>query len=33
MFFGVTSSAMSGGSCWRRIRLRNAIATARFAFA
>jgi hypothetical protein len=33
MFFGVTSSAMSGGNCCRRIRLRNAIATARFAFA
>src|SRR5438552_3384751 len=33
MFFGVTSSAMSAGSCWRRIRLRRAIATARFAFA
>src|SRR5205814_9922921 len=33
MFFGVTSSAMSAGSCWRRIRLRNAMATARFAFA
>src|SRR5580765_3254812 len=33
MFFGVTSSAMSAGSCWRRIRFRNAIATARLAFA
>src|SRR5437773_1263449 len=33
MFFGVTSSAMSAGSCWRRIRFRNAMATARLAFA
>ncbi len=31
MFFGATSSAMSGASFWRRIRLRSAIATARFA--
>src|ERR1051325_4190428 len=33
MFFGVTSSAMSAGSCWRRIRFRSAMATARLAFA
>src|SRR5687767_15832423 len=33
MFFGVTSSAMSGDSRWRRMRLRRAMATARFALA
>jgi hypothetical protein len=33
MFFGVTSSAMSAGRRWRRMRLRSAMATARFAFA
>src|SRR5262245_60669809 len=33
MFFGVTSSAMSAGSRCRRMRLRRAIATARFALA
>src|SRR2546421_4543765 len=33
MFFGVTSSAMSCGSCWRGVRWRSAMATARFAFA
>ncbi len=32
MFFGATSSAISGASFWRRTRLRSAIATARFAF-
>src|SRR5687767_7377272 len=32
MFFGATSSASSGGSFCRRIRLRSAIATARLAF-
>src|SRR5438309_982474 len=31
MFLGVTSSRSSGPSCWRRHRLRNATATARFA--
>src|SRR5690606_18435225 len=31
MFFGATSSASSGLSCWRRIRLRSAMATARLA--
>ncbi len=31
MFFGATSSAMSGESFWRRIRLRSAMATARLA--
>jgi hypothetical protein len=31
MFFGAISSAISGGSCWRRQRLRRAIAVARFA--
>jgi hypothetical protein len=31
MFFGVTSSAISGASRWRRRRLRSAMATARFA--
>src|SRR5215470_2767320 len=31
MFFGITSSRISGASCWRRQRLRSAIATARFA--
>jgi hypothetical protein len=31
MFFGMISSARSGGSFCRRIRLRSAIATARFA--
>ena len=31
MFFGTTSSARSGGSFWRRMRLRNAMATARLA--
>jgi hypothetical protein len=33
MFFGMTSSARSGGSFCRRIRLRSATATARFAAA
>ena len=33
MFFGAISSASSGGSFWRRMRLRSAIATARFAAA
>jgi hypothetical protein len=33
MFFGAISSASSGASFWRRIRLRSAIATARFAAA
>src|SRR6476620_9743404 len=33
MFFGAISSARSGESFWRRIRLRSAIATARFAAA
>ena len=33
MFFGATSSASSGVSFWRRIRLRRATATARFAWA
>src|SRR5215471_830648 len=33
IFFGRTSSAISGGSFWRRTRLRNATATARFAAA
>ena len=33
MFFGATSSASSGDSFWRRIRLRRATATARFAWA
>jgi hypothetical protein len=33
MFLGVTSCASSGGSRWRRIRLRSAIATARLAAA
>ena len=33
MFFGATSSASSGDSCWRRIRFRNATATARLACA
>ena len=33
MFFGVTSSAISGGSRCRRMRLRSAIATARLALA
>src|SRR2546427_135962 len=33
MFFGKTSSAISGGSFWRRTRLRNATATARLAAA
>src|SRR5436853_7538775 len=32
MFFGATSSAISGGSFCRRIRLRSAIATARLAW-
>src|SRR5215210_771274 len=31
MFFGTTSSRMPSGSCWRRQRLRNAMATARLA--
>jgi hypothetical protein len=31
MFFGVTSSRRPFSSCWRRHRLRNATATARFA--
>jgi len=31
MFFGKTSSAISGGSFWRRTRLRRATATARLA--
>jgi hypothetical protein len=31
MFFGATSSAISGASFCRRIRLRRAMATARFA--
>src|SRR5688500_11612579 len=31
MFLGAISSAISGGSCWRRQRLRSAIATARLA--
>jgi hypothetical protein len=31
MFFGAISSRSSGGSCWRRQRLRSAIATARLA--
>src|SRR5438045_2922098 len=31
MFLGAISSARSGASFWRRIRLRSAIATARFA--
>jgi hypothetical protein len=31
MFFGTTSSASSGASFWRRMRLRSAMATARFA--
>ena len=31
MFFGATSSASSGGSFCRRVRLRSAIATARLA--
>src|SRR3954447_8993472 len=31
MFFGATSSARSGVSFWRRVRLRSAMATARFA--
>ena len=33
MFFGITSSLMSSGSCCRRIRFRSAIATDRFASA
>jgi hypothetical protein len=33
IFFGRTSSAISGVSFWRRTRLRNATATARFAAA
>src|SRR3954464_3463844 len=33
MFFGAISSARSGASFWRRMRLRSAIATARFAAA
>ena len=33
MFLGITSSAISGGSFWRRMRLRSAIATARLASA
>ena len=33
MFFGVTSSAISGGSRCRRMRLRSAMATARLALA
>jgi len=32
MFFGIISSARSGGNFWRRVRLRSAIATARLAF-
>jgi len=31
MFFGAISSRRSSGTCWRRQRLRSAIATARFA--
>jgi hypothetical protein len=31
MFVGVTSSAISAESCWRRNRLRSAMATARLA--
>jgi hypothetical protein len=31
MFLGITSCAISGGSFWRRIRLRKAMATARLA--
>jgi hypothetical protein len=31
MFFGNTSSRMSAESFWRRMRLRRAMATARFA--
>ena len=31
MFFGVTSSRISGASCWRRQRFLSAIATARLA--
>jgi hypothetical protein len=31
MFLGMMSSAMSGGSFWRRWRLRSAMATARLA--
>ena len=33
MFFGITSSAISGSSFWRRMRLRRAMATARLASA
>ena len=33
MFFGMISSASSGGSFWRRVRLRSATATARLAAA
>ncbi len=33
MFFGITSSAISGSSFWRRMRLRSAMATARLASA
>jgi len=33
MFFGMTSSAMSGSSRWRRMRFRSATATARLASA
>ena len=32
MFLGMTSSASSAGSFWRRMRLRSAMATARFAW-
>jgi hypothetical protein len=31
MFFGITSSRICPSSCWRRQRLRRAMATARFA--
>jgi hypothetical protein len=31
MFLGAISSRSSSGTCWRRQRLRSAIATARFA--
>ena len=33
MFLGITSSAISGSSFWRRMRLRSAMATARLASA
>src|SRR4029453_8043944 len=32
MFFGTTSSRIPSGSCWRRQRLRKAMATARLAW-